>query len=234
MMKHIKKFEQINESMLGDSKRKLKYFQDGLDLDVTVEELMNSIDATQLDLKTIYSCLKGNEKMSSLPQNEKFIETLGELELKLSEFQDSEDFETFSRIPLRWYWIYTEDADELEIPVQILYRYFHNDKWSDLKLYMVNDNIEDFYSTLSLVTIEIKVEKKDGNGDGNDIVRRWFYITSDSGKTWTLQKDPKKINVDGESKTVKSEAITSTFKEKLTWEQILHLSHNKNTKLIIY
>ena len=65
-MKHIKKFENINESKLGDSKRELKYFQDALDLDVTIEELMDSIDATQLSLKSIYPTLTGKEKMSSL------------------------------------------------------------------------------------------------------------------------------------------------------------------------
>lgn len=231
-MKHIKKFDQenVNESKLGDSKRQLKYFQDELDLDVTIEELMNSIKATQLNLKSIYPSLSGKEKMASLPQNEKFVQQLNELELKLSEFQDSESFETFSRIPMRWYWIYTEDASELEIPVQIMYRYYYNGEWSDIKLYMVNDNIEKFYDELSLVTIELKVEPKNRDED----TKRWFYTTSDSGKTWLLQKNPKQIKVDGESKIVKSNNPTATFKKTMSWEEILHLAHNVNTKLIIY
>jgi hypothetical protein len=233
-MKHIKKFEaqNLNESKLGDSKRQLKYFQDELDLDITIEELMNSIKATNLNLKSIYPSLTGKEKMSSLPQNEKFVEHLNELELKLSEFQDSENFETFSRIPMRWYWIYTEDASELEIPVQILFRYYYNNEWSDIKLYMVNDNIENFYDELSLVTIELKVQSK--NSDNKDVTKRWFYTTSDSGKSWLLQTNPKQIKVEGESKIVKSNNPTATFKKSMSWEEILHLAHNVNTKLIIY
>jgi hypothetical protein len=231
-MKHIKKFDTLNESALSDSKRQLKYFQDGLDLDVTIKELMDSIDATQLSLKSIYPTLTGKEKMSDLPQNEKFVESLNELELKLSEFQDTEEFESFARMPMRWYWIYTEDASELEIPVQILYRYYYAGEWSDIKLYMVNDEIEKFYDELTLVTIEIKVEKEDE--EGNDNTRRWFYTTVDSGKNWKLQRDPKKINDGGESKIVKSNNPTTTFKDNMSWEQILHLAHNKYTKLIIY
>ena len=258
-MKHIKKFESenINESKLADSKRELKYFQDELDLDITIDDLMDSIKATNLNLKSIYPSLTGKEKMESLPQNEKFVQQLNELELKLSEFQDSESFETFSRIPLRWYWIYTEDASELEIPVQILFRYYYNDEWSDIKLYMVNDNIENFYDELSLVTIELKVEPRNDKP-----MKRWFYTTSDSGKTWLLQTNPKQIkddsekkpsvgeyvkNRDGEEteteaetkeeinyKIVKSNKPTDTFKKSMSWTEILHLAHNVNTKLIIY
>ena len=225
-MKHIKKFDHgnLNESKLGDSKRQLKYFQDELDLDLTIDDLMSSIKATNLNLKSIYPSLTGKEKMSSLPQNEKFVQQLNELELKLSEFQDSETFETFSRIPLRWYWIYTEDASELEIPVQILYRYYYNNEWSDIKLYMVNDNIENFYDELSLVTIELKVETKDN--DNKDVTKRWFYTTSDSGKTWTLQTNPKQIKEEEKSLTVKSNKPTATFKKTMSWEEILHLAHN--------
>jgi len=233
-MKHIKKFEaqNLNESKLGDSKRQLKYFQDELDLDITIEELMSSIKATNLNLKSIYPSLTGKEKMASLPQNEKFVEHLNELELKLSEFQDSESFETFSRIPLRWYWIYTEDASELEMPVQILFRYYYNNEWSDIKLYMVNDNVENFYDELSLVTIELKVDSKDS--ENKDVTKRWFYTTSDSGKTWLLQTNPKQIKVDDSTKIVKSNDPTATFKKSMSWEEILHLAHNVNTKLIIY
>lgn len=217
MMKYIK------ESKWVESKRELKYFQDKLDLDVTIDELMHSIDATQLDLKSIYPTLTGKEKLLDLPNNEQFNDVLRELKLKLSEYEDTDTFETFSRIPLRWYWIYTEDANELEIPVQIMYKYHYNGKWSDIKLYMVNKEITNFYNVLSLVTIELKVDDK-----------RWFYTTSDSGKNWTLQKDKKQINIDGESIIVQSNKATSTFKETMRWEEVLNLAHNKKTKLIVY
>lgn len=234
VMKHIKKlkFEKVNESKLSDSKRQLKYFRDELDLDVTIEELMKSIKATNLDLKRIYPNLTGKEKMSSLPQNEKFVEHLNKLELKLGEFQDSENFETFSRLPLRWYWIYTEDDSEISKPVQIMFRYFYNNEWSDIKLYMVNDVVENFYDELSLVTIEINSEVL--NSVGEKETKRWFYTTSDSGKSWLLQTNPKQIKEDGQTKTVKSNQTTPTFKKSMSWGEILHLSHNTNTKLIIY
>ncbi len=224
-MKHIEGF-QLFESRLEDSKKELKYFQNALDLDVTIKELMDSIDAVKVDIKSMFPTLKGTERLDKIPSNEKFVESLEKLELKLSELQDTEDFETFARLPMKWYWISNEDASELEMPIYILYKYFYDGEWSNMKMYYVQDEIDNFLDELSLVTIEIRLEK--------DETKRWFYTTSDSGKLWNLEKNSKKITEDGSKKIVKSNEPTGTFKEKMKWDDILYLARNVNTKLIIY
>lgn len=226
-MKHIEVFK-IFESKLEDSKKELKYFQNALDLDVTVKELMGSIDAVKLDLNSMFPTLKGTERLSDIPKDNNFVEALEKLELKISSLHDTEDLETFARMPMKWYWVSNEDASELEMPIYILYKYYHDGKWSKMNLYYVQDEITKFLDALSLVTIEIRVDNSDKD------IKRWFYTTPDSGKSWNLEKEARKITENGSKKIVKSNEATGTFKEKMKWDDMLYLARNVNTKLIIY
>lgn len=224
-MKRLKLYNELFEKSLWEVKKDLKHFHNVLDLDVTIKELMDSLDAISMDLKTIFPVLEGDENLKELATWNKFTTELSEYKLKLSELFDTNKLQTFSRLPMKWYWVYTEDATDLDIPIYIMFKYYNDKKWSDIQLYYVQDDITKFLDTLSAVTVEFRYN----NGE-----KRWFYKTSNSGMNWVLQKDPKKIKADGSYKTVKSNEETATFRPNLHWNDILSYSKRTDLELFIY
>jgi hypothetical protein len=223
-MKHLKPYNLLEKS-IWQVKKELKHFHDVLDLDVTVKELMSSLDGIHMDLKTIFPVLEGDETLKELSKWEKFTDELKEYKLKLSELFDTENLQTFSRLPMKWYWLSSQDATDLDTPIYIMFKYYHKEKWSEIQLYYVQEDIKNFLDELSAVTIEYRYN----NGE-----LRWFYKTSNSGVNWTLQKDTKKIKVDGSYKEVKSNHETATFRNNLSWDNILELSKRNDVELYIY
>ena len=74
--------------------------------------------------------------------------------------------------------IYNIKASELMNPDFLLIQTWNEtlNKWNDVKLFKVNDDIKKFYDKLSSKTIEIEV-----NDD------TYIYRTSNSGNNWELQ-----------------------------------------------
>lgn len=223
-MKHLKPYT-ILEKNLWDVKKDLKHFHNVLDLDVTIKELMNSLDGIHMDLETIFPVLDGDETLKELANWSKFTDELKEYKLKLSELFDTQKLQTFSRLPMKWYWIYSEDASDLDVPIYIMFKYYYEKKWSNIQLYYIQEDIMNFLNELSTVTLEFRYN----NGE-----KRWFYKTSNSGMNWVLQKDMKKIKEGGSYKEVKSNAETATFRPDLKWESVLALSNRTDLELFIY
>ncbi len=224
-MKYLKKFTVLNEKSLWDVKKELKHFHNALDLDVTIKELMNSLEGIHMDLQSIFPILDGDENLKELSTWGKFNKELEDYKLKLSELFDTNSLQTFSRIPMKWYWLYSEDSSELDTPVYIMFKYFYNNKWSDIQLYYIQTDIDNFLNELSSVTLEFRWN----NGE-----KRWFYKTSNSGMNWNLEKDIKKIKVEGSYKEVNSDMETATFKSNLKWEDVLNLSNRNDLELFVY
>ncbi len=224
-MKHLKLYNELFEKSVWQVKTELKHFHNALDLDVTIKELMNSLSGIHMDLETIFPILKGNENLKDLSKFAKFNEELKEYKLKLSEFFDTNNLQTFSRLPMKWYWLYTEDSTNLDSPIYIMFKYYYDDKWSDIQLYYIQEDIKNFLDDLSTVTIEFRYK---------DNQKRWFYKTSNSGVNWILQKDKKKIKDDGKYKEVQSSLETETFRKDLKWDDILNLSKRTDLELYIY
>ena len=68
-----------------------------------------------------------------------FLSELKEYKLKLSELFDTKELQTFSKLPMKWYWIRTEDSTDLDTPIYIMYKYYYDKKWSDIKLYYIQE-----------------------------------------------------------------------------------------------
>lgn len=222
-MKHLKIYNLL-EKNLWQVKTDLKHFHSVLDLDVTIKELMASLGGVHMDLETIFPVLEGDENLKELAKWSKFVDELKEYKLKLSELFDTNDLQTFSRLPMKWYWLPTEDSTDLDTPVYIMFKYYYNKKWSDIQLYYIQEDIKNFLKALSSVTIEFRYEDK----------HRWFYKTDDSGVNWTLEKDTKKIKENGTYKEVKSNNETASFRPNLKWDDILKLSNRTDLELFIY
>ena len=217
--------EEISEKNIWELKTDLKHFHKAMDLDISIKELMSSIDAIEMDLETIFPCFNGDENLKDLTKWKSFNDELEEYKLKLSELFDTNDLQTFSRLPLKWYWIYADDSTDLDTPIYILYKYLNGDKWSTIKLYYIQEDITNFLDTLSTVVIEFRL---------NDSDKRWFYKTTDSGVNWKLEKDLKKIKLNDKYVDVKSNDETASFRINLKWNDILNLSKRNDLELFIY
>jgi hypothetical protein len=218
------KIYRLNEQNMWDLKKELKHFHSVLDIDVTIKDLMKSLGGINMDINTIFPILKGDETLKEISGYKPFLSELKEYKLKLSELFDTKELQTFSKLPMKWYWIRTEDSTDLDTPIYIMYKYYYDKKWSDIKLYYIQEDITKFLDKLSTITIEFRTNDN----------KRWFYKTSNSGVNWDLEKDTKKIKEDGKYIEVHSENETATFKPHIKWADVLSFSSRTDLELYIY
>ena len=118
-----------------------------------------------------------------------FRSSLSSLALKKSELRNSDDYQTFLNKPCKFMFVYDINSNELENPVYLMMQIWNDtlDKWQEVKLYKVNDDVKKFYDKLTSRTIEIV------DGDQN-----YIYTTS-NGNEWVLQNRDKVNDVYKES-----------------------------------
>ena len=104
--------------------------------------------------------------------------------------------------------IYGIESSELENPIYILFQVWNETqrKWSDVKLYKVNENVKKFYDKLSSKEIEVI--------DGDE---KYIYVTS-NGNDWLLKDEDKE---------------TDTYKKSLRKEELEKLLSERNVKISI-
>lgn len=207
-------------------KRSLKQFQSILNIDITIKDLMSTIDAISLDIKTIFPFMSGQENMNDLSKWTTLKTELKELELRMSTLFDTEELQTLTNVPMKWYWVYNEESTDIDVPIYIMFKYYYKDKWSDIKLYYVQKETTEFLNNISVVNIEIRYNK-----DPNKL---WFYKSVSSGKEWKLQTDDKKVVEDGKELVKKSNPATETFRPTLKWEDILELSKRSDLTFLVF
>lgn len=171
-IKRLKKFESIN----------LNYdkFDDIMEsMNIWYDTLLSSISAEEVDIYEVFK-LSVDVKildLSYLKDNKQFINSIIKSGFRISEINNSEDFETFLNKPCKFMFIYRTNKHELENPDYLFLQIWNESlkTWSDVKLYKVNDDVRRFYEKLTSKTIEIT------DGDKN-----YIYETS-NGNEWTLQ-----------------------------------------------
>jgi hypothetical protein len=104
--------------------------------------------------------------------------------------------------------IYGIESNELENPIYILFQVWNETqkKWSDVKLYKVNENVKKFYDKLSSKEIEVI--------DGDE---KYIYITS-NGNDWLLKDEDKENDI---------------YKKSLRKEELEKLLSERNVKISI-
>lgn len=216
-MNHLKNF-QLFEKTLSDAKQELKDFQEELDIETTIRDLLETIKAQEVDIdgNGLFRFLNTNKTIDELLNDSQFINELSDLRMKPSEITNTEDLSTFSKIPLKYIWLYSDDSSELEnFPIYMIIQYEDisdesDNKWSDIRMFYVNKEIDSFYEALSKVTLDIK----EVGGD-----KKWTYTTSNSGENWELEN---------------KEMVTNTFKINLEWEDIIMLSNHRSVEIVFY
>jgi hypothetical protein len=209
-MRKIKTYKQFKESLVIDLN--FQNVEDLLEsLTIWHDALLNAIGAEEQD---IFSTLKLSDdfidklQFDDLQDSVEFINTLSSIALKKSTVQNSDDYQTFLNKPCKFMFLFDINSNELENPNYLLFQVWNDtlDKWEDIRLYKVNDDVKKFYDKLTSRTIEI-----------TDADQNYIYQTS-NGNEWVLQ------NVDKEN---------DTFKRSFRKEELQELLRDKKVSVNI-
>lgn len=187
-MKYLKKYSSFKESVLVDLN--IQSVADILEsLTIWTDSLLEAIGAEELDIFDTFKLPSEDYKdkldLDYLENNVEFINSLTSIALKKSEMKLSEDYQTFLNKPCRFMFIYGIDKNELENPSYLIFQSWNEtlNKWEDLKLYKIYENIQRFYDKLISRTIEIV--------DGGD---KYIYMASNANE-WVLQNTEKENDI---------------------------------------
>jgi hypothetical protein len=204
-MRKIKTYNQFKESLVIDLT--FQRVEDLLEsLKIWHDALLSSIGAEETNifdtLKLPQDDFTNNLDLDFLSDSIEFINSLSSLALKKSELKNSDDYQTFLNKPCKFMFIYDINSNELENPVYLLMQIWNDtiDKWQDVKIYKVNDDVKKFYDKLTSRTIEIV------DGDQN-----YIYTTS-NGNEWVLQNSDKENDI--YKKTFRKEELEDLIRDK--------------------
>lgn len=210
-MKWIKKYNSFKESVSVDLS--VQTMVDILEsLTIWHDALLEAIGAEEVDIYDTFKLpiedYKDKLDLDYLEDNVEFINSLSSIALKKSEVKLSDDFQTFLNKPCRFMFIYGVDKNELENPSYLIFQSWNEtlNKWEDVKLYRIHENIQKFYDKLISRVIELI--------DGGD---KYIYMASNANE-WVLQ------NVEKEN---------DTYKKVLRKEELENILSKKNIKVNI-
>ena len=203
-MKHLKPYKKFKESLVIDLQ-----FQD-IDLKESLniwhDTLLSSIGAEEVDLFDTLFLPKeefiNNLDIEFLENSVEFVNALTSLRLKKSEVQNTDTIESFVNKPCKFMFIYGIESNELENPIYILFQVWNETqkKWSDVKLYKVNEDVKKFYDKLSSKEIEVI--------DGDE---KYIYVTS-NGNDWLLKDEDKENDI--YTKSLRKEELEKLLSER--------------------
>ena len=187
-MKYLKRYNSYKESIVVDL-----MFQNMVELleSLTIwhDALLSSISAEEVDIFNTFQLpveeYKDKLDLDFLEDHVEFINSLSSIALKKSELQHSDDYSTFINKPCKFMFIYGINKNELENPEYLLFQSWQEtlEKWDDVSLFKVNDDVKKFYDKLSSRTIELI------DGDEN------YIYTTANGNEWVLQNVDKENDI---------------------------------------
>ena len=151
------------------------------------DALLSSIAAEEVDIYETFHLpveeYQDKLDLDFLEDHVEFINSLSSISLKKSTLQYSDDYQTFINKPCKFMFIYGINRNELENPEYLLFQSWQEtlEKWDDVKLYKVNDDVKKFYDKLSSRTIELI-----DTGSGEN----YIYNISNANE-WVLQNSEK-------------------------------------------
>lgn len=185
-MKYLKKYNSYKESIVVDLM--LQNMVELLEsLTIWHDALLSSISAEEVDIFDTFQLptdeYKDKLDLDFLGDHVEFINSLSSIALKKSELQHSDDYSTFINKPCKFMFIYGINRNELENPEYLLFQSWQEtlEKWDDVKLFKVNDDVKKFYDKLSSRTIELI-----DTGSGEN----YIYNISNASE-WILQNTEK-------------------------------------------
>lgn len=204
-MKWIKRFDKFKESLVIDLSLigELVDINESLNLDHDL--ILKSIGAEEIDIFETFNLPRNDYQnkldIEYLSDNIEFINSLSSIGFKKSNIQNTDDYECFIK-SCKFMFIYGIESNELENPFFVLFQTWDEtlNKWNEVKLYKVNDDVKKFYDKLSSKIVEIT--------DGDD---KYIYQTSNKNE-WELKSD---INNDGiYKKTFRNDEFQKLIKDR--------------------
>jgi hypothetical protein len=168
-MKFLKKYELYTEE----------------DMDILDEKVLDSINAKELDPFEKFNLPKkdfnGRLDVESLSRSADFVNSLLSIGLKKSSIINSEDYNTFFKIPCKFMFIFRVEANELENPDYIFFQSWSESKqvWLPCRLFEVNGNIKNFYDKLSSRTITVDDKYIYNSPNGSE----WILMNSEKSNS---------------------------------------------------
>ena len=154
------------------------------------DALLSSIAAEEVDIYETFNLpveeYQDKLDLDFLEDHVEFINSLSSIALKKSPLHHSDDYSTFINKPCKFMFIYGINKNELENPEYLLFQSWQEtlEKWDDVKLFKINDDVKKFYDKLSSRTIELI----DGGGEN------YIYVTA-NGNEWVLQNVEKENDI---------------------------------------
>ncbi len=210
-MKYLKKYNNFKESIVIDlSIQNVSELTESLT--IWYDSLLISIGAEEVDIFSTFHLpveeYKDKLDLDFLEDHVEFINSLSSIALKKSNLEHSDSYETFLNKPCKFMFIYGINKNELENPEYLLFQSWQEtlEKWDDVKLYKVNENVQRFYDKLSSRTIELI-----DTGSGEN----YIYNISNANE-WVLQN---------------SEKENDTYKKVFRKEELQDFLKNKKIKV---
>jgi hypothetical protein len=212
-MKHLKTYiEYLKESLDGIEMPYKIYLKESIGAEL--ESLLNVLDTEKIDFYTFFDVTKDDisedADIDILVKNKHFLQALRDKFLKKTNVENSDDYETFLKSPIRFFFLYDKNKNNIENPDYIIVQEFDKNMkvWIPFKMYIIKDSMNKFYDKLTSKTIEIKT--------GNDT---YIYNTTNSGNNWQLQN---------------TELENDKFKKMMSSEELESLLGTDTTVKIIY
>lgn len=212
-MKHLKSYiDYLKESLDGIEMPYKIYLKESIGAEL--QNLLEVLDTVKIDFYMFFDLTKDiiaeDVDIEVLAKNNDFLKALRSKELKKTNVENSDDYETFLKSPIRFFFIYDSIKNDADNPDYIVIQEFDKNLkvWLSFKMYSIEDDMNKFYDKLTSKTIEIK---KDDNN--------YIYSTSNSGNNWQLQ------NVELEN---------DSFKKMMSSEEIEALLGGNTVIKIIY
>lgn len=170
-MKHLKLFEQyIKESITTD-----------------IDSLLDSINDKKVDFYKIGLSNDNyiNKDIDYLYNDADFNNQLFKENLKKGEIESTMNIENFLRkdIDMKFFFLYNRNETILDNPNYLIIQYYKDEKWYPIEIYLIKNNVENFYEKLTAKTIKLTQ---------NEVT--YIYQTSNSGNNWLLENKEKKNN----------------------------------------
>jgi len=208
-VKKILPYREFLENLQINLSRDILDLKESLSVDDQL--VLSSVGDRDLDIFTTLNLTQEDtpiDDLSILLDSPIFVNSLISIGLKKSQLQNTEDYQTFLKNPIRFSFIFRMESNDLEEPQYILYQSYNGviEKWNPVKIRKVENGVKKFYDRLTSKTIELSL------GDDN-----WIYSTSNA-REWELQ------NLDTQ---------TDEFKKVLLSDDINQLIKSKNLSVEI-
>ncbi len=172
-------------------------------LNLFEKEVLFAIKAEEVEFDIFDIHLKSTN-IDSLYNDIKFEKNIIDADYRKSELFDTIDYETFLDKPLKFFFLYEKNKNDLENPSNIIIESENH----SIKIYRINDNIKNFYDKLTSKSIEI-IDNNIKYIYQTSTNNEWLLKSNNSNDEWLkiYRKDEFYKKIKDKSKSIKIDIL---------------------------